>query len=109
MCLVSCQGKGGRRGRRCSSHGELGDEGVTESRVEGFVVAKGGSCNARVVRLQDIRVIGRQGTGKRGRRRTERYPTMKSATPSVVLKDERLCFVISEKEPDKSNRGEMSR
>ena len=67
---------------------------MTESRVEGFVVAKGGYCNARMVRWQDTRVIRRQGKGERGRGRTKRYPTMKSATPSVVLRDERLCFVI---------------
>ena len=65
---------------------------MTEGRVEGFVVAKGGYCNVRVVRLQDMKVIERRGKEERGR--TNRYPTMKSATLSVVLKDERLCFVI---------------
>ena len=53
---------------------------MTESRVEGFVVAKGGYCNARMVRWQDTRVIRRQGKGERGRGRTKRYLTMKSAT-----------------------------
>ena len=68
---VPCElsGQRGRRGARCRSHGELGDDGVTESRVEGFVVAKGGYCNARMVRWQDTRVIRRQGKGERGRGR----------------------------------------
>ena len=84
---VPCESSGqrGRREGRCRSHGELGDDGVTESRVEGFVVAKGCYCNARVLRWQDMRVIGRQRTREEVRE-DEEVPNDEVSHPECGVK-----------------------